>query len=60
LLKRASKVRADPAQHLGSVGPRSVRGQEAAEIIAEAAHPDANIIFGAVVDDRSATKCASP
>ena len=33
---------------------------EAAEIVTSAADQNANIIFGAVIDERSATRCASP
>ena len=37
----------------------AVRGEEATEIIQEAAGEDANIIFGAVIDESWTTRCAS-
>ena len=40
-----------PAQHLRRQRPRPFEVNEAAEVIHGVAHPDANIIFGAVIDD---------
>ena len=40
-----------PAVDRGWLEPRHHRGRDAARLVREAAHPEANIIFGTVIDD---------
>ena len=49
----------DPAQHHRPADIGLFEVNEAAEVVTGAADPNANIIFGAVIDERSATRCAS-